>query len=83
MARFLTIASLSALLALVLWVFFQQWTSLVVDMPPWGWAALILGGVFSLLVGFGLMGLMFYSSRQGYDEPAREIERRDSEPENK
>jgi hypothetical protein len=25
---------------------------------------------FSLVVGFGLMALIFYSSRKGYDEPA-------------
>jgi hypothetical protein len=29
---------------------------------------MLLGIFFSCLVGFGLMGLMFYSSRKGYDE---------------
>jgi hypothetical protein len=28
-----------------------------------------LGVIFSLAVGFGLMALLFYSSRRGYDEP--------------
>jgi hypothetical protein len=28
-----------------------------------------LGVVFSLVVGCGLMALLFYSSRHGYDEP--------------
>jgi hypothetical protein len=28
-----------------------------------------LGVVVSLAVGFGLMALIFYSSRKGYDEP--------------
>jgi hypothetical protein len=28
-----------------------------------------LGIFFSLIVGGGLMALMFYSSRHGYDEP--------------
>lgn len=32
-----------------------------------------LGMVFSLLVGVGLMALVFYSSRAGYDEPAKLI----------
>lgn len=36
---------------------------------------MILGIVFSLVVGVGLMGLVFYSSRKGYDEPP-ERERR-------
>jgi hypothetical protein len=32
-----------------------------------------LGVVFSLVVGIGLMALVFYSSRSGYDEPAKLI----------
>lgn len=31
--------------------------------------AMILGTVFSIAVGSGLMALVFYSSRHGYDEP--------------
>jgi cation transporter-like permease len=37
-------------------------------MPPVGYAAMILGVVLSLVVGCGLMALLFYSSRHGYDE---------------
>jgi hypothetical protein len=33
-----------------------------------GWTALIIGCVFTLLVGGGLMFLVFYSSRHGYDD---------------
>lgn len=39
-------------------------------MPTQGWIALGLGVVFSPIVGIGLMALLFYSSRRGYDEPA-------------
>jgi hypothetical protein len=39
------------------------------DMPPSGYVAMALGVVISLGVGFGLMALIFYSSRKGYDEP--------------
>lgn len=39
------------------------------DVPASGYFALALGVVFSLAVGFGLMALVFYSSRKGYDEP--------------
>nr|WP_228748232.1 hypothetical protein [Bradyrhizobium sp. BR 10289] len=39
------------------------------DVPASGYVALALGVLFSLAVGFGLMGLVFYSSRGGYDEP--------------
>ena len=31
--------------------------------------AMTLGIVFSLIVGIGLMALVFYSSRRGHDEP--------------
>jgi hypothetical protein len=37
--------------------------------------------VFSLVVGIGLMALVFYSSRKGYDEPAVLIREPESDPE--
>lgn len=40
-------------------------------MPAQGYTALALGAGFSILVGIALMALVFYSSRHGYDEPAR------------
>ena len=39
-------------------------------MGKHGWIALILGTFFSLLIGCGLMALMFFSSRSGHDEAA-------------
>jgi hypothetical protein len=39
-------------------------------MPAGLWAAMILGVLFSVVIGAGLMGLVFYSSRRGYDERA-------------
>jgi hypothetical protein len=38
-----------------------------------GWLAMILGIVFTVIVGCGLMGLMFYSSRYGYDDEAYDL----------
>ena len=38
-------------------------------MSVHGYVAMILGIIFSLLVGCGLMALVFYSNRRGYDEP--------------
>ncbi|MEA2988741.1 MAG: hypothetical protein QOG83_1452 [Alphaproteobacteria bacterium] len=75
MAKPLALASLLALLALALWVAYKQWVMVAVNMPLWGWIALILGVGISVLVGGGLMALMFYSSRMGYDEPPRETDR--------
>ena len=40
-----------------------------VAMPAWGWLMMGLGIFFTLLVGGGLMALVFYSSRVGFDEP--------------
>jgi hypothetical protein len=41
-----------------------------VAMSIHGWIALGLGTFFSLVIGCGLMILMFISSRRGYDEAA-------------
>ena len=38
-----------------------------------GYAAMTLGIIFTLLVGCGLMALMFYSSRRGYDERVSDL----------
>ena len=39
-------------------------------MDKHGWIALGLGSFFSLVIGCGLMALMFFSSRYGYDDAA-------------
>lgn len=38
-------------------------------MPAAGYLALAFGVVASMAVGIGLMALIFYSSRRGYDQP--------------
>src|SRR5262245_23789342 len=77
MARTLAIGSLLALLAFVFWVAYDQWKMIAVDIPLWGWIA-ILGGIgFSLIVGVGLMALMYYSERHGYDEDHTQEVKRD------
>jgi len=75
MARALTIGTLLALLAFVLWIAYDQWAMVSVDIPAWGWVAILAGGGFSLIVGVGLMALMYYSERHGYDERAQGPER--------
>jgi hypothetical protein len=45
-----------------------------VAMPAWGWLMLSLGIFFTLLVGGGLMALVFYSSRAGFDEPPEVVQ---------
>jgi hypothetical protein len=64
-------AALLGILALSAWYASRAWTS--VDGPPLptqGYVAMILGVIFSLALGGGLMALVFYSSRYGYDEEA-------------
>lgn len=46
------------------------------DMGVHGWIALGLGTFFSLVIGCGLMVLMFISSRRGYDEAADPFRKR-------
>lgn len=40
-------------------------------MSPQFFVALVMGSLVSLGVGVGLMALLFYSHRKGYDEPPR------------
>ena len=46
-------------------------------MSKHGWIALGLGTFFSLLIGCGLMALMFFSSRSGHDEVADPFRKRE------
>jgi len=39
------------------------------EMSIHGYIAMTLGIIFSLVIGAGLMALVFYSSRYGYDDP--------------
>jgi hypothetical protein len=61
------------------WIMIRMWTSVEGAMGTHEWIAMILGIFFSCLVGFGLMGLMFFSSREGYDEPPTYIQENDED----
>ena len=45
-----------------------------------GWIAFGLGTFFSLVIGCGLMALMFFSSRNGYDDAADPFRKRNDPP---
>ncbi len=63
---------LFAILAAAGWYAASAWVSLNgPPMPATGYVAMALGVIFSLVVGCGLMALLFYSNRHGYDEPYR------------
>jgi len=70
MRKLLIILPLLALLAFATWFAVHAWTSIERPaIPAVGYVAMVLGIVFSLAVGCGLMALLFYSSRHGYDTP--------------
>ena len=41
------------------------------EISPAGWFAMGLGIIVTLALGIGLMSLVFFSSRGGYDETSR------------
>jgi Na+-driven multidrug efflux pump len=62
---------LLVILALTAWWATALWTSIEgPPMPTSGHVAMWLGIILSMLVGCGLMALMFFSSRRGYDDRA-------------
>jgi len=69
---------LFVILGAAIWFASRAWT--VVSGPPMpatGYVAMTLGIVFSIVIGCGLMALVFYSSRHGYDEPGHRQEDHD------
>jgi len=67
---------LFAILAAAGWFAARAWISLQgPPMPAIGYLAMALGVIFSVVLGCGLMALLFYSNRHGYDEPFRADER--------
>jgi flagellar basal body-associated protein FliL len=63
------IVLLSLLVATGVVIYFGWTLANGTDVPTSGYAAMVFGVIISLAVGFGLMALVFYSSRKGYDEP--------------
>ena len=60
---------LFALLVGAFWFAGTAWVHLGGDpIPLYGWFAIGGGVLFSLLIGGGLMALIFYSNRHGYDD---------------
>lgn len=50
----------------------RLWLDIDTQMGPHGWIALALGAGLTFLVAVGLMSLVFFSSRHGYDDADRE-----------
>jgi hypothetical protein len=67
----LIIGALLALLVASIYYAWRVWTAFrPADLPGWIYGTIGGGVLFSLAIGCGLMALMFYSSRAGYDDAA-------------
>jgi zona occludens toxin (predicted ATPase) len=72
MRKLLILVPLLALLVATVWFAIYSWNAIEgPPIPTGGYVAMWLGIVFSLIIGCGLMALVFYSSRHGYDAPPR------------
>ena len=76
-ATLLTGVILLAFLAISIWFAATVWTDIGVesqaDISGHGYVAMALGVVISLIVGGGLMALVFFSARNGHDDVDHEL----------
>ena len=69
MRAWLWLFPLFALLVAAFWFAGETWTRFSGEpIPVYGYMAIAGGVLFSFLVGGGLMALIFYSHRHGYDD---------------
>lgn len=64
------VALLVSLVLAILGVYFSGSDDLAAGVSGAGMIAMTLGVLFTVVVGCGLMALIFFSSRRGYDQPA-------------
>ena len=69
LATSLVLAVLLGFLYVAVYFMITTWNAVQGEMGTHQWIAMVLGIFFSCLVGFGLMGMMFFSRRRGYDDP--------------
>jgi hypothetical protein len=75
MGKWVISAALVAILAIAVWASYGLWIRVVASVPGWVWLLLAIGGGLSIVLGAGLMALVFYSNRMGFDEPPVIVER--------
>jgi hypothetical protein len=74
--HWIVLAVLLGMLSATIWIGYDIWeTTTDVPISENGYIPMGVGAALSLLVGCGLMALLFYSSRHGYDEPPHEDNR--------
>jgi len=76
LGSWMVLAVLLAMLSATILIGYDIWeTTTDVPISENGYIPMGVGAALSLLVGCGLMALLFYSSRHGYDEPPHEDNR--------
>jgi hypothetical protein len=68
----LLVVALGGILIAAILLSVRVWFGMDAQMTGHGWFAMGLGVVLSIIVGAGLMALVFFSSRRGYDDEDRE-----------
>lgn len=63
----IAIAALGMVLGVAIWFSFWGWSLTDAQIDTNGYIALVLGVVLSVVLGGGLMALLFWSNRKGYD----------------
>ena len=72
MRAFLLFIPLFVILGVAVWAGVRMWTMMEgAEISGHGYTAMVLGIVGSFVIGGGLMALVFYSSRRGYDDNVR------------
>ncbi len=63
----ITVLGLGGLFGAAMWWAFDAWETVPDRMTTNGFIAMTLGIVFTVALGAGLMALLFWSNRKGYD----------------
>ena len=66
-AAWVAVAAMGIVLGLAIWFAFWGWNLTDAAVSAGGRTALVLGAIFSMVIGGGLMALLFWSNRRGYD----------------
>ncbi len=76
-ATIITVLILVGFLVAAVWFAVTGWTDIgaesQADISAHGYIAMALGVVLSIVVGGGLMALLFFSARSGHDDVDHEI----------
>jgi hypothetical protein len=74
--NWIILAVLLGMLSATIWIAYDIWkTTADVPISENGYIPLGVGAALSLLAGCGLMALLLYRRRHGYDEPPHENNR--------